>query len=87
MHSMTRLSRLALMSMLCLSLVVLMSCAHETRRSPPSSSVIVKETASDALAKQCNALKPERIPETATVEWINHAARAAQRWQSVCGAP
>ena len=86
MHLTTRLSRLAMISLLCLSLVVLMSCAHETRRSPPSSSVIVTETASDALAKQCRALTPERIPETATVEWINHAARAAQRWQSLCGA-
>ena len=87
MHLKRKLSRLATTLLICLSLPVLTSCAHETQVSPPSSSVIVTETARDALAAQCRALKPEYIPETASVEWINHAARAAQRWQSICGEP
>lgn len=81
---MTRLTRAAMLSPLFLTLVLLTSCATPGPTSPKSSSVIVRETAADAGKLYCSALKPEPIPLTAPVEWINHAARAAEKWLTMC---
>lgn len=81
---MSKLMRPARLLLCCLLIPTLTACASKIPVSPPSSSEIVRETAADAGALYCSALRPEPIPTSATVEWINHAARAAERWLTMC---
>jgi len=45
----------------------------------------VDRSAKEVGELYCRALKPETIPETASVELLNYAARAAEAWLKMCG--
>ena len=67
-----------------LALSVLTSCVHATPGSPISFSAQIKAAIDSQRATDCAQLQPKPIPETASPEWIGHAAKAAENWRTFC---
>ena len=70
--------------MLMLSVAALTSCAHETPRSPISFMAVLDEELAKQKAADCDLFKPKPIPETAPLEWRQHAEAFAVKWRHHC---
>lgn len=71
----------------CLSFPVLTNCASAIRPLPQSSSEILVDTTTEAVAKVCEGLKPQTLTEAeeADVLALNYSARAGTKWRKICG--
>lgn len=63
--------------------LALMSCVSATPKTPPSSSDLVRQAVSKALADACAALKPNELTEVeeTVIPLLNYANREAASWR------
>lgn len=69
---------------LMLSMALLMSCASATPASPISYTAQLEEESARQKAADCALFKPEPIPETAPLEWRQHAEAFGVKWRHHC---